>query len=70
MADGIEDPTKTDKSDSFLREQLVRRFREEHLRDIFEYSRRGNDDDFSCRFKDNCYAFKTNMGTCPCGLEK
>ena len=27
-------------------------------------------DDFSCRFKDNCYAFKSKMGSCPCELQE
>ena len=24
---------------------------------------------FNCRFKDDCYTFKTKSGNCPCGLE-
>lgn len=25
-------------------------------------------DVFECRFKDDCYAFRTGSGTCPCAL--
>jgi hypothetical protein len=27
-------------------------------------------EELDCRFKDNCYAFRSKMGTCPCGLEE
>ena len=36
------------------------------LRDKSASKREGLD----CRFKDNCYAFRSKMGTCPCGLEE
>lgn len=35
------------------------------------YIGKTNDDrgNFNCRFKGECYTFKTNSGNCPCGLE-
>ena len=49
-------------------DQLLEEYAEKHsLKDDFEGP---EGDEIDCRFKDSCYALRSNMGTCPCELRE
>jgi hypothetical protein len=58
------------KFDELQEEYALRRRLDDNSGDLFMGEPRDHRiGSLNCRFKDNCYALKSNTGSCPCGLE-
>ena len=71
MPEGFKGSTFMSKLDEVLEEYTQRNKLSADKGDIYsKEGSSGENAEITCRFKENCYAFNANMGTCPCGLEK
>ena len=64
------DPTSVSKLDKLLSDYAERSRLEDDVNTYLKGIIEPESEDFSCRFKDNCYAFKSKMGACPCELKE
>ena len=64
------DPTLASRLDRLLSDYAEKCRLEDDLSSYLEESTEPESDDFSCRFQDNCYTFKSKMGACPCELKE
>jgi hypothetical protein len=72
MPEGFRADPKTlmSKLDELLNEYAEKRKLMENEGDIYSMEEINITGQFKCEFKDTCYAFKFNSGTCPCELVK
>ena len=64
------DPTSVSKLDRLLSDYAEKCRLEDDVNTFLRETIAPEKEDFSCRFKDNCYVFKSKMGDCPCELSQ
>jgi hypothetical protein len=69
MPDQLRDPTLVNRLEQVLNEYETKR-KQEIACDIYSEGEKESENELNCRFKDTCYTLRTNMGTCPCGLNE
>jgi hypothetical protein len=71
MPEGNKVPTIVSKLDELLDEYAEKRRSSELQGDIYvEFRDERQGSEINCRFKDSCFAYKSNTGNCPCGLNE
>ncbi|MGD0451788.1 MAG: hypothetical protein ABSA79_12135 [Candidatus Bathyarchaeia archaeon] len=60
------DPTTVSRLDRILSDYAEKCRLEDDIDTYLKDTIEPESDEFTCKFKDNCYTFKSKMGTCPC----
>ena len=69
MPDGNNDSSLIGKLDVLL-DEYAKKIKQENTSDIISSEKIEPENNLNCRFRENCYTLKYNMGTCPCGLNE
>jgi hypothetical protein len=71
MSGGFKGPTFITKLDKLQEEYAKKQKGLDNLGDLYSKPKSYSEhEEFDCRFRDSCYALKSKMGTCPCGLNE
>ena len=64
------DPTSVSRLDKLLSDYAEKCRLEDDVSTLLKDTIDSEREEFTCRFKDNCYVFKSKMGDCPCELNQ